>query len=52
MLETETACVKAANSDPLLKKLRSIIEQQEELLHKQNLTEDWHVVAVVVDRLV
>lgn len=34
----------------MFKRLHTIIEHQEDLLHKQNRSEDWHVVAVVVDR--
>jgi len=37
-------------TDPLLKRLHSIVQHQEELLHKQNTTEDWHFVAIVIDR--
>ena len=40
----------AGAADPLLKRLHSIVKHQEELLHKQNTTEDWHLVAIVIDR--
>ncbi|XP_067937010.1 acetylcholine receptor subunit alpha-like 1 [Watersipora subatra] len=36
--------------DPLLQRLHSIVQHQEELLQKQNTTEDWHLVAIVIDR--
>lgn len=41
---------KESHQDPILKRLHTIIEHQEDLLQKQNRTEDWHVVAVVIDR--
>ncbi|KAF6019244.1 hypothetical protein EB796_022447 [Bugula neritina] len=42
--------IKSMETDPLLKRLHSIVQHQEELLHKQNTTEDWHFVAIVIDR--
>lgn len=38
--------------DPLLKRLHTIVEHQEELLKKQNTSDDWHAVATIIDRLV
>lgn len=38
--------------DPLLKRLHTIVEHQEELLKKQNSSDDWHAVATIIDRLV
>ena len=40
------------DEDPLLKRLHTIVEHQEELLQKQNTSEDWHAVAVIIDRYV
>lgn len=36
--------------DPLLKRLHTIVEHQEELLKKQNTSDDWHAVATIIDR--
>ena len=36
--------------DPLLKRLHTIVEHQEELLKKQNSSDDWHAVATIIDR--
>jgi len=39
-----------AEDDPLLKRLHTIVEHQEEMLKKQNTSDDWHAVAVILDR--
>lgn len=36
--------------DPLLKRLHTIVEHQEELLQKQNTSDDWQAVATILDR--
>ena len=38
------------DEDPLLKRLHTIVEHQEELLKKQNNSDDWHAVATIIDR--
>jgi len=40
----------AKEEDPLLKRLHTIVEHQEELLQKQHTSDDWHAVATILDR--
>ena len=38
------------SDDPLLVRLSSIVQHQESMLQKECAVEDWHMVAVIIDR--
>lgn len=40
----------SGEDDPLLKRLHTIVEHQEELLQKQQTSDDWQAVATIFDR--